>query len=434
MRRTVLLLTGLSAIALIASPAAVWAQDASPTLRGASSPTESQNIPAQAEEDADAPQGVAQLAVLGGDEAQTALEDNIIEDGGEVVRERYPNGNIKVERHVRMDAEENYRNDGAWKMWDEGGRLIVQGNFVQGQRQGDWIRSFRQGESERLTRTPFNQFTPPFISRATFKDDKLQGNWTIVDARKRKVTDWEFSEGLRHGVLTWWYPSGEKMQEIQYRDGLVDGKLRQWDSAGKPLAEVTYLQGRRVEVKVAKHDDGTIKTQGTYLLGKEALVAMDDWWTLKPAVYKVEGEDERHGVWISFHSNGKKKLEGNYEHGMPVGAFTWWHPNGQRATEGQYELGKQHGDWVWWHPNGMKAVRANFSGGVQAGRWTWWKDNGLVAQKASFGAGGNPIDASAIVRGTRDDTVDGPSILEDEQPSSSRRTAEVPDTEPGLLR
>ena len=44
----------------------------------------------------------------------------IADDGAEieVIRERYPNRSVKIEREVTQDAEGNYVNHGSWKMWD----------------------------------------------------------------------------------------------------------------------------------------------------------------------------------------------------------------------------------------------------------------------------------------------------------------------------
>ena len=43
------------------------------------------------------------------------------------VRERYPNGEVRVEREVLQDEDGNYVNHGAWKLFDSKGRLLAGG-------------------------------------------------------------------------------------------------------------------------------------------------------------------------------------------------------------------------------------------------------------------------------------------------------------------
>ncbi|MCE9556285.1 MAG: hypothetical protein K8T91_23290, partial [Planctomycetes bacterium] len=62
----------------------------------------------------------AALSTSGEPSVVTAAKPAVVADKSdvEVVRERYPDGKIKVEREVIRDAEENYVNHGLWKMWD----------------------------------------------------------------------------------------------------------------------------------------------------------------------------------------------------------------------------------------------------------------------------------------------------------------------------
>ena len=64
--------------------------------------------------------------------------DKIVEV--EVIKERYPNRAIKIERHVTQDAERNYVNHGTWTMWDPNGTMLGKGEFWNGKRHGKWTR------------------------------------------------------------------------------------------------------------------------------------------------------------------------------------------------------------------------------------------------------------------------------------------------------
>ena len=302
----------------------------------------------------------------------------------ELIQERYPNRAIRIEREVTQDANGNYVNHGAWKMWDQRGNVIAEGQYLDGERDGTWNRWYRSGEADLLTRMPYQQFQGPFISQATFQYGKLDGKWTIYDSKQRKITEWEFTGGKRHGKSVWWYGNGQKMREVTYRDGEIDGEYLEWNQDAKPLVKETYQGGRRLATKVAYHSNQQKKSEGSYLFAKEIEKSGDDWSECKLATYEKQGKDEKHGAWVSWYPTGQKQMDGAYRNDAQVGKFTWWHPNGQKALEGLYDMGKQHGKWVWWHPNGQKAIQGEYVRGNPTGHWSWWNENGKVAQAADM--------------------------------------------------
>ncbi len=302
----------------------------------------------------------------------------------ETIRERYPNGSVRIERGVTQDDQSNYVNHGPWKMWDDRGTLIAEGHYRHGQRHGTWNRWYRTGEAALLNEAPYNQFQGPFISQAIFNNGRLHGNWTIFDSKQQKISEVEYADGLRHGIATWWYANGRKMQEFVYREGAIDGELLQWDATAKLIAKDTYQMGRKLASKVTFYDAGQKKTEGLYLHAQLSVASADDWWNAKPAVYTQQGKDERHGPWTAWHPNTQIQLEGKFHHDNEVGRFTWWYANGQKALEGEYVSGKQTGQWTWWHENGLKKIEGGFQDGHPIGAWMWWQDDGKVAQKADF--------------------------------------------------
>lgn len=303
----------------------------------------------------------------------------------EVIKERYPNGAIKIEREVTQDAGGNYLNHGAWKMWDQAGNLMAQGEYRYGNRTGTWIRWYRTvTDASMLSKAPYSQFGLPYISQATFDNGRLHGEWTIYDGKKRKISQWHFADGKRHGASTWWFPNGRKLREIQYKDGDIDGQLIEYGAEGSVLTKDNYQEGRKLSQKKSTYNGGAKKSEGTYLFAKDVEKTPDDWWECKVQTTVKTGKDEKHGPWTSWHTNGQRQLEGTYEHDMQTGLFTWWHANGQKALEGRFEAGKQNGSWTWWYPTGQKSIHGEYAHGNPTGRWTWWKEDGKVAQSADL--------------------------------------------------
>ncbi len=303
----------------------------------------------------------------------------------EVIRERFPNGSVKIERDVTQDAQGNYLNHGAWKMWDQRGGLVAQGEYRYGNRTGEWIRWYRSPtEAELLTKSPYQQFNTPFISQATFQHGQLHGTWTIYDGKQRKISQWQFNDGKRNGLSTWYFANGKKMREVEYRDGEIDGHLTEWSPEGTVTVNDTYQAGRKLAEKTSKHPNGAKKSQGMYLFAKDVEQTPDDWWNCKLLVTTKTGKDEKHGESTSWHANGQMQQKGEFDHDVQVGEFTWWHNNGQKALQGRFDQGKQDGTWTWWYTSGQKSIRGQYAHGNPTGRWTWWKEDGKVAQSADL--------------------------------------------------
>lgn len=304
----------------------------------------------------------------------------------EVIKERFADGKVKIEREVTQDAAGNYLNHGPWKMWDHSGNLVAQGEYRYGNRTGTWIRWYRSvSEAPLLRAAPYKDFAGPFVSQATFQNGQLNGYWTIYDGKLRKISQWRFVDGHRHGLSVWWHANGRKMREIQFRDGDIDGHLVEWGPEGSVISKETYQAGRRLAQKTSHYRGGKQKkSQGMYLFAKDAEKTPDDWWNCKLVVTTKTGKDERHGPWTAWHENGQRELEGTYEHDLQVGLFTWWHTNGQKALEGRYDQGKQDGTWTWWYQNGQKSIQGQYATGNPTGRWTWWGEDGRVAQSADL--------------------------------------------------
>jgi antitoxin component YwqK of YwqJK toxin-antitoxin module len=316
----------------------------------------------------------------------------------ETIQERYPDGRVKIERGVAQDERENYVNHGPWRMWDEQGNLIAEGAYRNGKRDGKWQRWYQPNEVELLSTPPFNLFTGPYLSEATFSDGELNGQWTITDQAKLKVCEWNFAAGRRDGESIWYYHTGRKMRVINYLNGQIHGELLEWDINGNPVTRVQYEDGRRHEKTVQTYPDGQKKIEGMVLQARLLMKTPDDWWEAKMATYVTKGKDQKHGPWTAWYSNGQQRFAGEYQLDKPAGSFTWWHPNGQKSLQATYEAGMKQGEWTWWHPNGQKSIQGRYRDDSPAETWIWWHDTGKVAQRVDFShAGATMVSGEQIV-------------------------------------
>ena len=303
----------------------------------------------------------------------------------ELIRERFPNGSIRIEREVTQDAEGNYINHGSWKQFDERGTLVSEGHYQRGERHGTWNRWYRSAtECDLLQKLPHQQFAAPFISQAGFENGKLNGKWVIYDSKQRKITEWQFLGGNRDGKSVWYFANGHKMREIDYRDGEMEGPFNEWNAEGRQTVKENYQGGRRSAAKTDYYTNKQKKSEGMYLHSKEVVQTPDDWASAKVATYVKQGKDEKNGLWVQWYENGQKQMQGEYRNDLQVGKFSWWYANGQIALDGSYDNGKQTGKWIWWHQNGQKSTQGEYVDGTPTGRWRWWDTNGRVHETADL--------------------------------------------------
>lgn len=326
----------------------------------------------------------------------------------EIVRERYQNTKVKIERGVTQDTQGNFINHGDWKWWTETGIPIATGRYHLGTRDGTWVRRLEVADAAVLQQAPFNEFTPPFVSIATFSAGQLNGTWTIYDANERKASEVPFKDDKRHGQAKLFYVSGQLMRAIDFQDGVIHGSVKNFQTDGSVINDDTYETGRRLAPRIRTHQDSTKKAEVTYLHALVSIKERDDWWKTQFAVYGMEGKETKHGPWRVWWENGQPRVEGTYNNDVPTGKYTWWYANGQKQMEGEYDAnGKQQGDWVWWHENGIKAILGKYRNGKPFGEWIWWKDSGKVAQRADMSS----PQAAAVANRLQDAVIPEPELF-----------------------
>lgn len=309
----------------------------------------------------------------------------------EIVRERYPNGNVKIERGVTWDADGNYVNHGPWTMLGPTGAVVAEGKFDMGRRVGTWRRFVAQNDAKILNTHPFNRFQAPFVSQVNFNDGTMDGEWLVFDANGKKCLQISIEKGKRHGPAIVWIPSGQVFRQATYEQGVPVGDVMEISTkSGELERAASYLDGREVVTDVQYHNRSRQrKTEAMYLAPKTVVKTPDNFWTLELAEYAPEGESMMHGPLTGWFEDGRQSEKGYYQHGKKAGTFTYWYPNGQIAVTGDYKNDRPDGMWVWYHENGLKSTVGNFVEGKLRGEWRWWGEDGqLLGQKTYDGTEG----------------------------------------------
>lgn len=296
----------------------------------------------------------------------------------EIIRERYPNGTVRIERHVTQDENRDYVNHGPWTMWDAQGNIIAKGKYHFGRQEGEWVRRYFVPRDGIMQLPELQGFERPVTSTINFAQGQLHGSWTIVDARGRPIASWNFDRGQLHGPAVWWHSNGQKKRVANYVRGVPHGDFFEWQSNGAIASQKRYEEGRSY-TPVAKYDrSGRLLVEGWHVNPVEEHRLGYDWWTgeLLIDVIASEGESIRTGIWTYYYPTGQKQYEGEFHEGDAIGVHSWWHPNGQRMTRGNYHDGRPHGTWTWWYANGQRRIEGRYINGEQDRGWVGWTETG----------------------------------------------------------
>ncbi len=299
-----------------------------------------------------------------------------LHEGSEVVRDRFDNGKMRVERQVALDAEGNFVNHGRYQEWTRDGDLLMTGDYEMGQRVGMWVRIHTFQEGGIFKSAPYTQFKPPFTSQVNFLNGQMHGEWIIRDADGKVISEIQLEHGVRNGTAAWNHPSGIAMFEAHYKGGILDGAYIERDVKGTELSRSVFKLGQRIEVEREQYSNKRLKSEYQYLSAPQQMVTMDDWALAKFATYDKQGDRIKHGTFAVYYENGELKAKGAYVEGVLDGLYQSWHANGQLEAQGTYRQGAQDGDWNWWHNNGMRQATGKYVDGRPAGSVMQWKADG----------------------------------------------------------
>jgi antitoxin component YwqK of YwqJK toxin-antitoxin module len=295
----------------------------------------------------------------------------------EVIRERYSNRGVRIERHVVQDVQLNYVNHGPWSWWDEHGQLLARGEYQAGKQHGKWTRIHMSDKGTLFALPLYKGFERPLTSEATFEEGVLHGAWIVTDAKDRKVSQWMFEHGQQHGLATWWHTNGQTLRTANYTRGIIDGELQEFNSRGEQVVKETYINGCKLDSEVSNYPQGNRKRAERSVLVPIARQHYN-WFDATVTLERVDQPKIYHGPSTWWYADGQKEMSGAYEQGAPSGQYIWWHANGQERSRGQYIDGKQSGKWTWWHPNGQKEMEGEYHLGQRVGKWAAWSEDGKV--------------------------------------------------------
>ncbi len=157
-------------------------------------------------------------------------------------------------------------NNGLYQKKDEDGQVIMEGNYMDGEMNGDWKTYFSNGILE------------------------SKGNYI---------------KGIKEGLWQEYYENSQLRSTGNYIDEKKDGFWEEYFENGNLASKVNFKEGKKVGFLKNYYLNGQLKGKINYKEGKE------------------------HGVMELYHKNGKLMLEGYFKDAIQIGVWKYYDEDGK---------------------------------------------------------------------------------------------------------
>ncbi|NSW76760.1 MAG: PKD domain-containing protein [Candidatus Atribacteria bacterium] len=163
-------------------------------------------------------------------------------------------------------------------------------------------------------------------------------------------------------------------EHIFRKAGNIPITVKAFDSVTKEMLAMERVTlsfknpGPELSTAEERYPSGKVKLRYTYYLGKN-------------------GQRIKHGPEVSFYENGKKKVEGQYEHGRKEGTWISYYDNGNIGQKGSYRNNLKEGIWTIYYRNGQKESEGPYHRDKREGKWTKWLPDGKKFAEMEYRSG-----------------------------------------------
>lgn len=347
----------------------------------------------------------------------------------EKVVDRHSNGSLKFEYNIYVDDNGKPVKHGEEAQWYEDGKDNLQGQWVDGQRDGTWVAWHKTGqkwaEGEYRNSQPvgqWNYWDKEGKSAGARQDGVRVGVWRHWNKEGNTFAIGEYNNGIKNGK--WLFcrsPESHPSMDIEFKDGIWHGNVTVYSTIGDPVCHYAYKEGTELRNKRAmympiKDRFGFPKQErieaesglGFYTTSMPALkpdvleFTAGELGPFEPVdtVYEPyrkyfpngqlrthgqfrpgpDGKDIFHGEFVTWFSDGKKERSITYSDGLKHGQNTEWYENGEKKREGLCQDGKAVGQWMFWYASGRKKMELDFTNRTAR----LWEANGQEASTANY--------------------------------------------------
>jgi len=197
-----------------------------------------------------------------------------------------------------------------------------------------------------------------------------------------------------------WVEIPNKAEAVFYRKAYQEGK-NVWTVHDYYISNKIQMTGAYNSKKFTKKnghfayyaENGNKTSEGNYVDDK--LMGPWNYW-FETGEKKSAGEysdNAKWGVWNYWYANGQLQSKETFKK-AGNGSFEGYHENGVMSVKGNTVNDLPEGIWMYWNSDGRKILEGNFNHGIRDGEWTrTFRDgemklffkNGLISGKLRGG-------------------------------------------------
>ena len=211
------------------------------------------------------------------------------------------------------------------------------------------------------------------------KNGLMEGLWRFENPKtNRLIQTIQFEGGRREGLLTTFYPNGNKNTEAEFRNNELTGIFKQYDESGALIVDRVF----RDSIPVGPYREYF----GRSVPAAEILI-------VNPRQVKLEGQyvdGKKDGKWVSYYASGEPAKVETFKNGIQEGPAVEFFLDGSILSEVLYKEGRPDGPYVRYSLPRMVEEKGNFKNGKRVGKWeTYFPSSRIIESETFYDDNGN---------------------------------------------
>jgi antitoxin component YwqK of YwqJK toxin-antitoxin module len=178
-----------------------------------------------------------------------------------------------------------------------------------------------------------------------------QGAWRVKDEHGELLIDGRYADDQPHGKWTVYHVNGQKAAQGAVYCGARTGLWRTWDEEGRLRSEATYKVIESTRPWSSRYPGGgqivpivgmitppLAQFGGGGMMGGAPMPLPSIWTMSRVAV--------RHGPAKAWYANGQIQLEGQYHEDRKDGPWSFYDEQGRITAQGTFRADERDGQWT----------------------------------------------------------------------------------------
>lgn len=257
---------------------------------------------------------------------------------------------------------------GPWSFYSDFGVLIEQGNFIEGEADGEYT-------------TFFNDGTKKIISN--YEKGSQEGYYVEYHKNgKIKKQGW-VKNNQQYGEWKDYYIDGTIESIYFFHKGQSHGIQKGYSVEGKLVAENLYEFGK-VSIETNYDNNGAVSYKNDHNSPKKKQVVRSFYSNGNKEFEMTLVNQVKQGPYTKYYFDGKKQSEGSYLNNQIHGKVVSYYNNGQIKNIGNYVTGSIDGEYLAYYEDGVLNEKEFYENGTLVGQNLNYHENGKLYNEIPF--------------------------------------------------